>query len=69
VANIPELHLSALLRRLSEGGVDYVVVGGVAVAVQGYGRSTKDLDITYATDPVNLDALGRVFPSSRTDRR
>jgi len=61
VANIPELHLSALLHRLSEGGVDYVVVGGVAVAVQGYGRATKDLDITYATDPANLEALGEVL--------
>jgi predicted nucleotidyltransferase len=61
VARIPELHLSALLHRLSEGGVDYVVVGGVAVAVQGYGRATKDLDITYATDPANLEALGEVL--------
>lgn len=61
MARIPELHLSALLHRLSEGGVDYVVVGGVAVAVQGYGRATKDLDITYATDPANLEALGEVL--------
>jgi predicted nucleotidyltransferase len=61
VANFPELRLSALLHRLSEGDVDYVVVGGVAVAVQGYGRATKDLDITYATDPANLEALGKVL--------
>jgi predicted nucleotidyltransferase len=69
VASIPELRLSALLRRLSEGGVDYVVVGGVAVAVQGYGRATKDLDITYATDAANLDALGKVLIAAKARLR
>jgi predicted nucleotidyltransferase len=69
VANYPELHLSALLHRLSEGGVDYVVVGGVAVAVQGYGRATKDLDITYATDPANLEALGEVLIAAKAQLR
>lgn len=54
----PELRLVPLLRRLIEGQVDFVVIGGVAVALQGYGRSTKDLDITYATDDANLEALG-----------
>ncbi len=61
MANYPELRLLALLRRLTDGEVDYVVIGGVAVAAQGYGRSTKDLDITYATDPANLTALGKVL--------
>jgi predicted nucleotidyltransferase len=61
VNDIPELNLLPLLRRLTEGGVDYVVIGGVAVAMQGYGRATKDLDITYATDSANLDALGAVL--------
>lgn len=69
MAKIPELHLSALLHRLSEGGVDYVVVGGVAVAVQGYGRATKDLDITYATDPANLEALGEVLVAAEARLR
>jgi predicted nucleotidyltransferase len=69
VANLPELRLSALLHRLSEGGVDYVVVGGVAVAVQGYGRATKDLDITYATDPANLEALGEVLIAAKARLR
>ena len=34
-----------LLRRLVEGGVDFVVVGGVAVVAQAMPRWTKDLDI------------------------
>jgi predicted nucleotidyltransferase len=61
VNDIPELNLLPLLKRLTAGGVDYVVIGGVAVALQGYGRATKDLDIVYATDPANLDALGAVL--------
>jgi predicted nucleotidyltransferase len=69
VANFSELHLLALLRRLTNGGVDYVVIGGVAVAAQGYGRSTKDLDITYATDPANLMALGKVLMAAEARLR
>jgi hypothetical protein len=61
VASWPELRLTALLRRLSRAGVDYVVVGGIAVAFQGYGRATKDLDITYATNAGNLQRLGEVL--------
>jgi hypothetical protein len=61
VASWPELRLTALLRRLSEAGVDYVVVGGIAVAFQGYGRATKDLDITYDTKVDNLERLGEVL--------
>jgi hypothetical protein len=61
VNDVPELNLLPLLQRLTAGGVDYVVIGGVAVAMQGYGRATKDLDITYATDSENLDALGEVL--------
>jgi hypothetical protein len=61
VASFPELRLEALLGRLARADVDFVVVGGVAVAFQGYGRATKDLDITYATDPENLQRLGDVL--------
>jgi hypothetical protein len=58
-----------MLSRLSEGGVDYVVIGGVAVAFQGYGRSTKDLDIVYASDPDNLAALGEVLIAAKARLR
>lgn len=61
MASFPELRLEALLGRLARAEVDFVVVGGVAVAFQGYGRSTKDLDITYATDEENLERLGGVL--------
>jgi predicted nucleotidyltransferase len=59
--NAPALDPGPLLRRLAEAGVDFLVIGGVAVAFQGYGRSTKDLDIVYATDAANLERLGNAL--------
>ena len=50
-----------LLRALTDGDVDFVVVGGVAVVVHALPRFTNDLDITYATDAANLEALARVL--------
>jgi predicted nucleotidyltransferase len=58
VAQKPEFALVALLRHLVDAGVDFVVVGGVAVVVQASPRFTRDLDICYAKDPANLDRLG-----------
>jgi hypothetical protein len=57
----PEFRLLELLRRLTENGVDFVVVGGVAVILQGSPRLTQDLDICYAVQQENLDRLGKVL--------
>jgi predicted nucleotidyltransferase len=65
----PNLRLRALLRRLVDGGVDFVVVGGVAVVMQGAARFTKDLDICYSTEAENLDRLGRVLTSLKAGLR
>jgi predicted nucleotidyltransferase len=51
----------ALLARLADAAVDFVVIGGIAVVTHGHIRTTRDLDITYATDQANVDALGRVL--------
>lgn len=56
-----------LLVRLTDAGVDFVVIGGVAVVAHGHIRTTRDLDITYATDQPNLDALAEVLVA--TDAR
>jgi predicted nucleotidyltransferase len=58
---MPELQLIPLLRRLAEEGIDFVVIGGVAVEIHGYARFTKDLDIVYATNAANLERLGKVL--------
>jgi predicted nucleotidyltransferase len=50
-----------LLRRLTGHGVDFVVIGGIAMVAHGSTRLTQDLDICYAGDPANLVALGEVL--------
>lgn len=43
-----------LLRTLAEAEVDYVLVGGLAVALHGYQRVTMDVDVVLAMTPENL---------------
>jgi predicted nucleotidyltransferase len=50
-----------LLRELVARGVDFVVVGGMAMVLHGSARVTRDLDLSYAIDGANLDLLGRVL--------
>ena len=57
----PSLDAREIMRRLTAAGVDFVVIGGIAVILHGYPRITRDLDITFAPDPANLDALGQVL--------
>ena len=57
----PEFRVHTLLQRLTERGVDFVVVGGVAVIMQASPRFTKDLDICYDLAQENLDRLGAVL--------
>lgn len=49
--------LRSLLEALNERGVDFVVIGGVAVGAHGYPRATADLDLVPDPDPENLDRL------------
>lgn len=58
MANWGRFEAEPLLRRLVEHRVDFVVVGGIAMVAHGSGRLTHDLDICYATDAANLEALG-----------
>jgi hypothetical protein len=47
----------ALLRILSDAGVEFIVVGGVAAAVHGSARATFDLDVVYRRTPEGIDRL------------
>jgi hypothetical protein len=53
--------LRALLAALQEHGVNFVVIGGVAVGAHGFIRGTEDLDLVPAPDPSNLDRLTRAL--------
>ena len=48
------------LRLLEGRQVDYMIVGGYAVAFHGFPRFTKDIDIFFDTSRENVDRLRQV---------
>ena len=50
-----------LLKSLNSAGVEYLVVGGYAVAYHGYPRTTNDLDVWVAVNPGNADRIVRAL--------
>jgi hypothetical protein len=46
---------------LASADVRFVIIGGIAVAVHGYMRATKDLDIAPDPDRANLARLAHVW--------
>ncbi len=55
------LDAAALLRRLGDANVEYVVIGGLAVIAHGVQRFTNDLDICPEPGAANLGRLARVL--------
>ncbi len=49
--------LEALLTALVEGGVEFIVVGGVAAVLHGAPITTQDLDIVHRCTRENVDRL------------
>lgn len=47
----------ALIQRLAESKVEFIIVGGVAAAAHGAPRTTLDLDVVYRRTPENLRRL------------
>jgi predicted nucleotidyltransferase len=59
--NWAEFSPTSLLRALVAHGVDFVVVGGIAMVYQGSARLTQDLDICFAPSQANLNVLGQAM--------
>ena len=53
----PSFEKLLVLLAEAEGGVRFVVVGGVAVTVQGHVRLTEDIDLLVDDLPENLGRL------------
>lgn len=51
------LDAERIFRVLAERGVDYVLIGGIAVQTHGHVRMTNDVDLIPAPDPLNLERL------------
>lgn len=54
---MPAFDPFAIMRKLLEHDVKFVLIGGVAAAAHGSPVETYDLDICYARDQENLDRL------------
>jgi hypothetical protein len=50
-----------LLKLLEEHKIEYLIVGGYAVAFHGYPRFTKDIDIYYNVSPSNIQKLQKAL--------
>ena len=50
-----------LLRLLDKHGVDYLLIGGYAVAYYGYPRPTADMDVWVAMHPANAERITSVL--------
>ena len=47
----------SIIKSLLDGGVDFVIIGGLAAAVHGCSILTQDVDICASFDAENLDKL------------
>jgi len=58
---VPDLDIRGILEALAREGVEFLIIGGVAVGFHGYVRATKDVDIVPAPEFENLEKLARVL--------
>jgi predicted nucleotidyltransferase len=54
---VPELDIRGIFEALKREGVEFLVIGGVAVGFHGFVRATKDVDIVPSPDLENLTRL------------
>ena len=55
---MPEVtRFGELLSRFARGGVEFILVGGVAASIHGSSRATFDLDLVYARSDENLSRV------------
>lgn len=59
----PILNAENIFRAMDEFGVEYVLIGGIAVQTHGHVRMTSDADLIPAPDPANLERLAAALNS------
>ena len=58
---MPEVEYTATLGALSEGGVDFILVGGLAAVLSGAPINTFDVDVVHSREPGNIHCLPHVL--------
>ena len=56
--------LRTIALALNDAGIPYMVIGGQAVLVHGEARFTRDIDVTIALIPSQIDQLARLLPEA-----
>jgi predicted nucleotidyltransferase len=56
-----QLQPERLLSALQDAGVEFVIVGGFALAAHGYVRGTQDIDVVPEPSHANLASLARAL--------
>lgn len=57
--------LPAVIKLLSEGRVEFIVIGGIAATVHGSAHMTYDLDLVYRRTPENIERLAATLAPIR----
>ena len=57
------LDAERILGALAEHGVEYILIGGLAVQTHGHVRTTNDADLIPAPDPANMRRLAAALRS------
>ena len=65
----PAISFRRILHRLSEAGVCYIVIGGVAMHLHGASNLTFDMDISFARDRANTESLARMLAEEKARPR
>jgi predicted nucleotidyltransferase len=55
------MKLEETIRILYDAGVEFVIIGGVAMGLQGSAHLTKDIDFCYARTPKNMERLAKAL--------
>jgi predicted nucleotidyltransferase len=58
---VAELDIQGILEALAAEGVEFLLIGGVAVGFHGYVRATKGVDVVPAPEPENLERLAKAL--------
>lgn len=55
--------LKRAVRSFHEAGIDFVLIGGLAMRAHGANNMTTDADFAYAIEPDNLERLAAFLPT------
>src|SRR5438876_5865929 len=55
------MKLEETIRILYDAGVEFVVIGGAAMGLQGSARLTRDIDFCYARAAKNMDRFAKAL--------